>query len=113
MMYESLARLAALPPSTLVYCAHEYTLSNLRFARAAEPANEATSLRLQEAESIRQRDLETVPSTLAIEFETNPFLRVDQPSVRETVGRRLGKDVDLGDAVAVFTRLRQWKNEFS
>ena len=54
MMYESLARLAALPPQTLVYCAHEYTLANLRFARAAEPANEATSARLQEAEAIRE-----------------------------------------------------------
>jgi hydroxyacylglutathione hydrolase len=112
-MYESLARLAALPRPTLVYCAHEYTLSNLRFARAAEPANESTTMRLQEAEAIRKRDLETVPSTLAVEFESNPFLRVDRPSIRETVGRRPGTGVDLGDAVAVFTRLRQWKNEFS
>jgi hydroxyacylglutathione hydrolase len=110
MMFESLARLAELPPQTLVYCAHEYTLANLRFAQAAEPGSEATSERLREAEALRAREVETVPSTLDMELETNPFLRTAAPSIVASVARRPGADVH--DEKAVFTALRQWKNEF-
>jgi hydroxyacylglutathione hydrolase len=110
IMFESLARLAALPPETLVYCAHEYTLANLRFACAAEPRNDATSGRLREAEAIRARKVATVPSALAMELQTNPFLRVREPSIIESVARR--DTVDAGDEVAVFAALRQWKNDF-
>lgn len=109
-MHASLSLLAALPPQTLVYCAHEYTLSNLRFARAAEPASEAAAARLREAEAIRERDVETVPSTIEVELQTNPFLRVTARSVSGTVHGRAA--VDPADPVAVFAALRQWKNEF-
>jgi len=110
MMFESLRRLAALPAQTLVYCAHEYTLANLRFAQAAEPASSSVSARLKEAEAIRQRDLETVPSTVGIELQSNPFLRVGETAIRAAVARRTA--VDLSDEVAVFAGLRQWKNDF-
>lgn len=110
IMFESLTRLAALPPQTLVYCAHEYTLSNLRFARAAEPDSGPTSERLREAETIRERDLATIPSTLEMELQTNPFLRVREPAIVASVARRAS--VEAGDENAVFAALRQWKNEF-
>jgi hydroxyacylglutathione hydrolase len=109
LMQESLARLAELPPATLVYCAHEYTLSNLRFATAAEPDNAAAVARLEEAEAIREQDLETVPSTLGIEHATNPFLRVNEETVRRVLASR-SKQED--DPVERFAALRQWKNEY-
>jgi hydroxyacylglutathione hydrolase len=110
MMYGSLERLAGLPPQTLVYCAHEYTLSNLRFAKAAEPDSAAVAERLQEAEAIRARDVETVPSTVGAELETNPFVRPMTPGIQQTLARRGG--VDSTDPVAAFAALRQWKNDF-
>jgi hydroxyacylglutathione hydrolase len=110
VMFESLARLSALPPQTLVYCAHEYTVANLRFARAAEPDSAAVAARLQEAEALRERGIETVPSTIGVELETNPFLRPGEASVRRALNRRQPPDAD--DPVAVFAALRQWKNEF-
>jgi len=110
LMHESLARLLALPLQTLVYCAHEYTLANLRFAQAAEPGSETLAGRLREAEAIRKRDLETVPSTIGIELETNPFARLTEPSVWRSLAER--GSVDAADSVAVFAALRQWKNEF-
>jgi hydroxyacylglutathione hydrolase len=110
VMFQSLKRLAALPPATLVYCAHEYTLANLRFARAAEPASDPVAARLREAEAIRATGTETVPSTLEVELQTNPFLRVREPSILAALGRR--NKVDAADEVGVFAALRQWKNDF-
>lgn len=110
VMFESLERLAGLPPQTMVYCAHEYTLANLRFARAVEPDSAAVAERLQEAEATRAQDIETVPSTVDVELETNPFLRTTSPDVRAMVARRGA--VDTTDPVAVFAALRQWKNDF-
>lgn len=82
MMVVSLCdQIGKLPGNTRVYCGHEYTVSNLRFAAAAEPENEAVQRKLAEAQEKRSRNQPTVPSLLADELETNPFLRVEQPSL--------------------------------
>jgi hydroxyacylglutathione hydrolase len=81
-MHASLARLAALPPATRVYCGHEYTVSNLRFAETVEPDNDAISKKLAAARAARERGEPTVGSTLAEELATNPFLRCAEPAVR-------------------------------
>ena len=109
-MVASLDRLAALAPDTMVYCAHEYTLSNLRFAAAAEPDSSAVADRLAEATEMRARGLSTVPSTIAIERATNPFLRADQPAVMQQAAHH--QHAAPADRVATFAVLRQWKNDF-
>ena len=108
-MLASLDRLAALPGATRVCCTHEYTLSNLRFARAVEPGNEALSRYEHDCIALRERDKPTLPSTIAMERQINPFLRSREASVRSAVQAwRSTPD----DEVAVFASLRQWKNEF-
>lgn len=83
MMQRSLSeKLAALPPETRVYCGHEYTVSNLRFAVHAEPQNQAAAQKLEAALAARQRGEPTVPSTIAEELATNPFLRAGEPAIR-------------------------------
>ena len=109
-MLTSLGRLAALPPDTLVYCAHEYTLSNLRFASAVEPASSPVAERLAEAERRRAESLPTVPSTIAIEAASNPFLRTAQAAVRASAQSRLGHPP--ADEVECFAAIREWKNVF-
>jgi hydroxyacylglutathione hydrolase len=89
-MYANMQRLAALAPETEVYCAHEYTLSNARFAAAAEPGNEAIARRLAEAEAARAAGEATVPTTIGVERETNPFMRA--ASAAELAERRRAKD---------------------
>ena len=109
-MVASLDKLAALPPGTLVYCGHEYTLSNLRFALAVEPQSEALRGRQARDQAKRNRGEPTLPSTIADERATNPFLRTGEGTVRgaaRTHARR-----DLADRVAVFAELRAWKNAF-
>ena len=110
MMYASLSRLASLPANTAVYCAHEYTLANLAFAQAADPENTALEKRCGEARAMRDLGRATVPSTIALEQATNPFLRSASPGIREglTVA---GREV-AGDEVAVFAALRAWKDSF-
>ncbi|KAL1498720.1 hypothetical protein AB1Y20_014030 [Prymnesium parvum] len=103
--HASLQRLAALPRETVLYCAHEYTLANLAFARAVEPGNAALAARGGEIEKLRAHGLPTVPSTLAVELETNPFLRTGSPLLRE----HLGISADEAD-VDVFARLRRMKD---
>lgn len=76
-MYQSLNRLAALPPRTQVYCTHEYTLSNAKFALHIEPENKKLQIRAEQVEKLRQDQQITLPSTIELELETNPFLRVD------------------------------------
>lgn len=109
-MYHSLSRLAALPDDTQVYCTHEYTLSNLRFAHAVEPDNPAIAQRLAEVGAWRDAGRISLPSTLSIERETNPFLRCDQPSVRKKIDERNG--IAQRSASAVFAGLRSWKDHF-
>ncbi|MEO8409582.1 MAG: hydroxyacylglutathione hydrolase [Propionivibrio sp.] len=108
-MQVSLARLAALPDDTLVYCAHEYTESNLRFALAVEPGNKALRTRADEVAVARAKGQATVPFTLAGEQATNPFLRCGVP---EVVAAARSQGAQSADPLAVFTALRAWKNNF-
>ena len=109
-MLDSLDRLAALPGPTRVCCAHEYTLSNLRFARAVEPANEKLIHYMSHCEDLRARHEPTLPSTIATERHVNPFLRTREPAVVRAAQAFNG--ADPGDEAAVFAAIRQWKNEF-
>ena len=89
-MFANMQRLAALPGETQVYCAHEYTLSNGRYARVAEPDNAAIAQRMAEVEAARQRGEATVPTTIALELATNPFMRAQNAA--ELAERRATKD---------------------
>jgi hydroxyacylglutathione hydrolase len=109
-MWRSLSRLAALPAATKVYCAHEYTQANLRFALAVEPDNAALRERALEVAELRSDRLPTVPSSIAMELATNPFLRPRSATVMAAARRFRGAAVD-GDE-AVFAALREWKNVF-
>ncbi len=110
-MQLSLARLRSLPAETRVYCAHEYTLANLKFAAAVEPSNQALARRFAQARALRERGLPTVPSVIAEERATNPFLRWDSPEIIETAMERGGaKDAD---PVSVFAAIRKMKDDFS
>lgn len=109
-MLASLAKLAALPDATQVYCAHEYTLSNLRFAHEVEPDNAELNARIQAEQAKRDNGIPTVPSTIGLEKSTNPFLRFREPGIAE----RLISAGHLSnrEPIAVFTALRQWKNSY-
>lgn len=109
-MYHSLSRLAALPDATLVYCTHEYTLSNLRFACAVEPENEAVVERFAEVTRLRENDQISLPSTIALEKATNPFLRSESPAVAKIAAERSASN-NLSPE-AVFTAIRSWKDQF-
>lgn len=93
-MFANMQRLSALPPETQVYCAHEYTLSNGRYAIVAEPDNHDTATRLKAVETARANGEATVPTTIALERATNPFMRA--ASVRELAERRAAKDAFKG-----------------
>jgi hydroxyacylglutathione hydrolase len=108
-MAASLARLSDLPDETAVYCAHEYTAANLRFALAVEPGNRRLQDRVHAVAAARAKGWATVPSTIEIEKASNPFLRCDQPEVVAAARRRAP---DARDDVAVFAALREWKNSF-
>jgi len=109
-MYESLSRLAELPGDTRVCCAHEYTLSNLRFARTVEPDNEVITRHEARCQAMRAQHLPTLPSTLSLELQINPFLRCGHASVRHAAQHF---DPHVGtDPASVLAGLRQWKNEF-
>jgi hydroxyacylglutathione hydrolase len=109
-MADSLSKLAALPGDTLVYCGHEYTLANVRFALAVEPGNTALRERQLREQAKRDRGEPTVPSTMADECATNPFLRAGEPGVFAAVQAHAGRP--LADAVDAFATLREWKNAF-
>ena len=110
-MHGSLARLAALPGDTAVYCAHEYTLANLRFAKAVEPDNAALLARIKEAEALRAAGTPTVPTTIALERATNPFLRTEAPGVRQALAAQ-DEDLQTAEPSACFAALRSWKDRF-
>jgi hydroxyacylglutathione hydrolase len=109
-MLDSLAKLARLPGDTRVYCAHEYTMSNIRFATAVEPGNAKLGARKARDAALRERSQPTVPSTIADELDTNPFLRWASPEVIASASRHAGRP--LASAVDVFTAVREWKNNF-
>lgn len=106
MMMASLAKLAALPGATKLYCGHEYTATNARFALTLEPDNAALKARAATVEAARAEGLPTVPSTIAEEKATNPFLRTGSPQIRAALG--LGQ----ADDVTVFAEIRRRKDAF-
>ena len=108
-MHRSLQRLSRLPADTQVCCAHEYTLSNLRFAQAVEPGNAAIGAHALHCDVLRRQGRPTLPSTIALEQAINPFLRCDEPEVIEAA-RRQG--AGTSDPVEVLRALREWKNRF-
>lgn len=109
-MYASLSKLATLPDETLVYSGHEYTLANIKFARAVEPENDDLKVRAASDAELRKRAQPTLPSTIGREKKTNPFLRCQQPAVIASADKYLG--ARAGDPVQVFAAIRQWKNKF-
>lgn len=109
-MHASLDKLKALPAATRVFCAHEYTEANLRFAAAVEPGNQMLAKRVQWVQQQRSRDLPTVPSRIEDELATNPFLRADQPAIRDAAEEYAS--IRLGDDVGVFAEVRRWKDNF-
>ena len=109
-MLASLDSLAALPDDTRVYCAHEYTLSNLRFAVTVEPRNADLLAWRQEATSLRERNMPTLPTTIGHEKRVNPFLRSRMGDVRRSAEEHAG--AALGSPAAVFAEVRRWKDSF-
>lgn len=105
-MWDSLQKLKALPDSTTVYCAHEYTAANAAFALSAEPDNKDLQARCAEIKALRAANKPTVPSNLGVEKATNPFLRPDSPHLQKVVG------LDGDDLVAVFAETRKRKDNF-
>ena len=109
-MHASLQRLAALPAETRVCCAHEYTVSNLRFAQAVTPDDETVNQRLATMVNKRHAGEVTLPVTLAEERQSNPFLRTAEPAVAASAARHAGQALDSEEAV--FAALRAWKDIF-
>lgn len=109
-MVDSLGKLGALPPNTLVCCAHEYTLANLRWALQVEPDNTVLQQRWEVASQQRSNGQPTLPSTIQAELDTNPFLRASQASVAKAASNYAAALLD--SEVDVFASLREWKNNF-
>lgn len=105
MMWTSLSRLKALPPETTIYCAHEYTQANARFALSVDPDNAALVSYASEVAEKRERGDWTVPTVLSRELEANPFLRADVPALQAAMGH-------AGDPVATFAEIRARKDSF-
>ncbi len=109
-MLASLQKLADLPPDTKFYCAHEYTMANIAFAKAVEPGNAALAKRALSDAALRVKNIPTVPSTIAAEIATNPFFRCSEPDVVAAAAIRLGHPPV--DAAETFGAIREWKNKF-
>jgi hydroxyacylglutathione hydrolase len=106
MMWESLSKLAALPDETVIYCGHEYTEANARFAMTIEPGNADLVKRAAEVGRLRAAGKPTLPTTIGLEKKTNPFLRANEPAVRAAVGLR------NAPAAQVFGEVRKRKDNF-
>lgn len=112
-MLASLDQLAALPASTRVCCAHEYTLSNLQFALAVDPSNTDLQTYMAHCQQLRAQGTPTLPAQLGTELQINPFLRARLTRVRHAVAQHAGLSaLEQTDDVAVFAALREWKNDF-
>jgi hydroxyacylglutathione hydrolase len=105
-LFSSIEKFAAMPDNTVVYCGHEYTLSNAKFAIAMDPSNMALRTRALDIENKRAQNLPTLPTTIGLERATNPFMRARDAGVQATLG------MTGATAVAVFTELRERKNRF-
>ena len=108
-MHESLGKLKNLPKNTKIYCGHEYTLSNLEFAKEVEPLNEIINKRYNEVSELRNKGIPTLPTTLSIELQSNPFLRTDIQEVQNRVFDKFKTNKNEQD---VFKAIRQWKDNF-
>jgi len=106
MMWSAFSKLMALPDATRVYCGHEYTLNNGRFALTLEPRNEKLQQRMRDVEAARARNAPTIPSTIGLEKQTNPFMRPDSKEIRQTLGLSDATDVE------VFAEMRKRKDSF-
>mgnify|MGYP001552877838 CR=1 FL=1 len=106
MMWDSLSKLMKLPDATKIFCGHEYTLSNGKFALTLEPKNAALQARMQDVQAARTRGAPTIPSNMALEKKTNPFLRPDSKEIRATLG------MPDADTVSVFAEIRKRKDNF-
>ncbi|WP_018266169.1 hydroxyacylglutathione hydrolase [Methylosinus sp. LW4] len=106
VMHASLEKIAELPPETRVYCGHEYTQANARFARSVDPDNLLLAERAREVDALRAAGEATLPTTIALELATNPFLRAEDPDLRRAIG------METADSVQVFTQIRERKNVF-
>lgn len=111
-MEQSLAKLCVLPEGTQVCCAHEYTLSNLRWALAVEPDNSAMLQAQEQARRQRESHLPTLPSSIGQELQINPFMRTRHPSVVQAASAWAGSPLLQLSSVDIFAALRRWKNEF-
>lgn len=109
-MATSLQKLSALPADTAVYCAHEYTLANLRFAQAVEPDNLAVQRHLQRCTTLRHASKATLPSSMGLELNINPFLRLGVETVKRAAEQHAGRKID--SETEIFAVLRDWKNQF-
>tara|TARA_B100000029_G_scaffold51191_1_gene46564 strand:- start:109 stop:879 length:771 start_codon:yes stop_codon:yes gene_type:complete len=107
-MYHSLTKIKELPDHTHIYCGHEYTVSNLKFASIVEENNESIQERLDISEQMRRSNQPAVPASLEIEKRTNPFLRCEEESVINAASERAGRKLD--NPVEVFATIRNWKD---
>jgi len=105
-MWTSLSKLMTLPDETRIYCGHEYTQSNGRFALTLEPSNRALQDRVKDVQAAREAGMPTVPAILGLEKQTNPFLRPDSPEIRKSLG------MEKADTVAAFGEIRARKDKF-
>lgn len=109
-LHHSLQRIATLPHHTKIYCTHEYTLANLEFALAVEPDSAALRQRHKQCLTLRNAGQPTLPTDIATELATNPFLRTEYPSIRRLVTKSTEPTPD--EDLLVFTELRKWKNRY-
>ena len=109
-MTASLSKLKTLPPQTKVFCAHEYTMGNIKFAEAVEPGNADLKLRKAYCAAKRHRGLPTLPSTIGLELATNPFLRWNAPQVAASAMHHARRT--LTTPTEIFATIREWKNNF-
>ncbi len=105
-MHHSLLKICKLPDDTKILCGHEYTVKNLEFAASIEPKNPKIQERLAQARSLREKNIPTIPSTLAEEKLTNPFLRADDPDLRNALNMRDSSDLE------VFAKMREMRNHY-
>ena len=105
-MWTSLAKLKELPAETVVYCGHEYTQANARFSMSVDPDNAALVARVAEIDALRAKGEPTVPTTIGRELETNPFLRPDDPAIRQLLDMQSASDAE------VFAEIRRRKDSF-
>ena len=97
---------------SLVYCGHEYAESNIRFAVICEPGNSQLKQRQNDTRTLRSQNLPTLPSTIKLEKETNPFLRCTEPEVIRNIEQKFGLKIQADDELATFTALRTWRDQY-